>query len=254
MERFKLIKEESYESLHKYLEVLCSVTEIDYPLAFVDLDDRRYFVMKVDKYDKPVNNGYLIMYEENGEIIPRGTFYDGESFMLNTGDLAFKIVNDGVLLENEINLYKQQLLLMETDEAEPKKYFCYHQLDPINGRDVTLNYLDQGHLNPTDILPYLSTKNPKCIDIAQRKLILEHTKRFVLEADRYYRYLRLNREGIMLLSTLRNYDVNSMNQWIESLGFNTTVPREMIELYRGENQEVKTMKRVTDIYKENTKL
>ena len=253
MERFKYIKEESYESLQKYLEVICALTEIDHPLAFVDLDDNRYLIMKVDRYDRPVDDGYLIMYDNGEEIVPLGTFYKGNEFLLNTGDMAYKIGDNIALIENQKTLYKQQLVCRETVGTIVKNNFTYHQLDPLNKRDVNIHYIFSN--NPDYVLPYLKNRIPDAVDIKTQVAFLQLIKKYVLiQGEEYYRYARLNNDTIFALELLKHYSPKEMNELIQSMGFYTTIPDEMIQLFNGQHEQVKTMKRVTDIYRENTKL
>ena len=38
MEKFKLVQEESFESISRYLNLIYQLTELENPLAFVDVD------------------------------------------------------------------------------------------------------------------------------------------------------------------------------------------------------------------------
>jgi hypothetical protein len=45
-----------------------------------------------------------------------------------------------------------------------------------------------------------------------------------------------------------------MMSLIQSYGYNTTIPDDLIHLYNGQDEEAKTLKRVADVYRNNTKL
>lgn len=254
MENFKLIKEESYESIAGYLKYIYQLTELEHPLAFIDTDKRRYMVTKILNLDEPVDNGFLITYEEDGEIRPVGLFYDDDSYSVNKLTSSYKVKDDMVVRENKYNLFKEQLSCIDTIESSPKKSFNYHQVDPLNRVVIDMHYIIDGYGDPNIALPYLKNKKPSAIEITTQKHIIPKTKDYVLSDDTYYRYKRLNNDAVLLLSILKKYPYEDMMNLIQSYGYNTTIPDDLIHLYNGQDEEAKTLKRVADVYRNNTKL
>ena len=254
MEKFKLVQEESFESIARYLNLIYQLTELENPLAFVDVDDKRFMITKIVNYDEPVDNGYVVVYDEDGRIRTAGLFYDSESFIANMGDVSYKVREELVLREYMINGFKEQLSCTDTIEANPKKTFNYHQVDPLNRRIIDMHYFIDGYGNPNIALPYLKNKNPKAIELTTQKHIIPTTRQYTLDNNTYYRYKRINDETIMLLELLKKYSAEEMMELIQSYGCNTRIPNDMIELYFGENKDVKTLRKVADTYRKNTQL
>ena len=248
---YKLVKEESFESISKYLNQIYSITDINNPLAFVTVNGKKYMITKVDDEEEPENSKYVICYDDGKEIKTVGSFYDADSFALNLGDFAYRRDNDGVsVIENQINGFKEQLSCDQTIETNPKTSFNYSQIDPLNRRSVYYHYIVNHFSNPDVVLPYLKDKWPDQITYIHGLFNLK--KSLVLNDRYYFRYIRCNDDTIILNFLLRYYLASSVLDYYQSLGFNRGVSDEMVEFYKDKNENVKTLKKVTDEYRKNT--
>ena len=251
MAEYKLVKEESFESISKYLNLIYGLTDISNPLAFVNVDNKKYMITKVDDEYAPDESKYAICYDEGNNIRLVGSFYDDNSFALNLGDIAYRFDNDGaVVLEDQNNGYKQQLSCNPTIESNPKVSFNYSQIDPCNKRSLYLHYVVNGYNDPNVALPYLKNKNAN--EVTYLHGILSMRRSHALNDKYYYRYVRYNDDTIILLPIVKHYTTEELMDYYQSLGFNPGVTDEMVELYTNRNKKVKTLKKVTDEYRKNT--
>ena len=250
MVNFKIIKEESFESLNQYLRLIYQVSEGNYPFAFVNMDGTDYLTTKVDE-DK-----YAIAYkkEDNYKLIGSCVKED-DSVVVCDQDFAYVLYPNGDLLkENQLNLFKESLVLYQSIESEPKTTLNFSQIDPINKRDVYMHYRLEGYGDPTVALNYIGNRVPMEIVIDKYPFFIDFEKRYANCDGHFYRYLRVNDDIIRALPFLKNYSYESLMDYIQSMGFNTTIPKELVDVYKNENSEIKVLKKVTQEYKKNTRL
>ena len=251
MDEFKLVKEESFESIARYLNILYSITDMNNPLAFVTCDYKKYMITKVDDEQDLVNQKYVILYNDNNKIQVVGFFYGIDNYTLQIDDTVYRVANNGIVAtENTKSKFKQQLLCTDTIETNPIKNYMYGQMDSLNRRALYTRYLINNNQDYRYVLPYLSSKTPNDVTYVHG-IIPVHNSR-VLVDDKYYKYVRFNNDTVVLLPFQEGITVSDLNDYYQSLGFNTSVPQEMIDLYSGNNKKVKTLKRVADIYRKNT--
>ena len=253
MEDFKLVKEDSYESLFNYLNLLYQIFDMEYPLAWVDIDDDKYLMTKVSN-DDGVDNTYALAYSKDFLYGLYGVYYDDETFTFNDGRYGYRIEEDGVCVEDLTNGFKQELVYSKTVETNPKDIYTYIQADKFNGRRIDLNYIINGHENINMTLPYLGVRTADHITLETKKLLLKKLRRYALESDKYYRYLRLNNDAIVLIPRVDIYNIDEMKEYLRTLGFLTSVPKILTDLYSDNYKEANHIKRAIKTYKRNTNL
>ena len=101
-----------------------------------------------------------------------------------------------------------------------------------------MTYIISEAHTPERAVPYIRHRNPDNIMINNAGLFFNHPKDYGCFDDRYYRYIRLNDD--------------EMKAYINSIGFNSHIPDELIELYMGTHNNAKVLRKVTDKYRENT--
>ncbi len=254
MEEFKVIKEESYESIAGYLNKICQYTNIIYPLAFVTYNGRKYMITEVEDNEKD-GHSYAIVYDDGYELRLFGTFYEDESFALVDDSInkSYRIGNNNVITTyDNNNRFEETFYSSKTIQTRPQDYFYYSQLDPLNRREVHMTYIISEAHTPERAVPYIRHRNPDNIMINKAGLFLNHPKDYGCFNDRYYRYLRLNDDYVRALEFIKSYRSDEMRAYINSLGFNSYIPDELIELYMGTHNNAKVLRKVTDKYRENT--
>ena len=178
-----------------------------------------------------------------------------DSVQVNMGNVGYRVNDEMVIKKNLENGFVEQLSCGDTIETNPKKEFLFHQSDPINKKEVNMHYVLEGFGNPNIALPYLKNKRPIGLDIVTQKLLLSLTKRYILENNNtFVRYRRVNDDTVLLLPLLRKYSYKDMMSLIQSYGCNPTLPSYMTDLFLGQNEDVKTLTRVADVYRKNTNL
>jgi hypothetical protein len=100
MDEFKLVKEESFESIARYLNILYSITDMNNPLAFVTCDYKKYMITKVDDEQDLVNNQIEQYYNRTNHL---------KNFLSSS-------------TPEEIKKKKQQILYINVDNLKMLKY------------------------------------------------------------------------------------------------------------------------------------
>lgn len=250
MVNFKIIKEESFENLNQYLRLIYQLADGTNPFAFVNVDGKDYMITNAE------DNDYAVVYKKGDNYKLVGThLVDDDNFAVCDEETSCVIYPSGdILRESQLNGFRESLVLYKSIESEPKVTLNFSQVDPINRRDVYMHYRLEGYENPLVTLNYMHNRVPIEVVIDKYPLILEHEKRYAYCDRRYYRYLRVNDDIIRALPFLKNYSYEALMDYIQSMGFNTTIPKELVDVYKNENSEIKVLKKVTEEYKKNTRL
>lgn len=258
MDKFKLIKEESYESLEKYLKKIGPVCDFDNPLAFVDTDDKRYLVTKVEDEQESHRDCdiYMVAYDNGEDIVTAGTHVEGDAFAINTGEVAYRVSDSEhlVCMENQGNNYYEELAYFPRSEYSAVPSFSYSQIDPINRNELLLNYRVNDRVDANSIAPYIGSRNPSLLELYYYNYLLKRSIKYVnAYKDTYLGYIRFINNSILAHPVFGRERIDDLYKVISSRGLRTHVPKELIDLYTGNHKLIKEYKKVTDIYRENTK-
>ena len=258
MEQFKLINDESYESLIKYIQKINPIYDFDYPLAFVTIDGKQYMVTKIGDVEglEDDANRYIIAYDEDNDIKLASYMDDEDAYGVVFGDKAYRVdLNDHAICVEDRNNYFKEMLSYAPDFSENAfPAYNYIQIDPYNRRELYYDYRAENFENPEMVVPFLKARTPKLVELIVYRAFLKHTERYVCEGPKFYPYIRINDKILITIPYTRGKNYNDIAGITTSLGFNSYVPQEVIDVYSGNHKEVNKVKKIADIYKKNTHL
>jgi len=246
MENIKIVNEESYSELSKYIQTFSDYTPIKHPLAYVDENNKKYFIIKSANSEE--NQVYYIACDDGdgiklfgaNEIKGLFTYWDSEHTYLLSDDTAQRKTADGRFIEQLSVSYPEDnggRARFEFSQCDVKSPIVLIQLYPILINISELTYLY-----------CLGEKDPL-------SLIFAHTNRlrrdnyYVYEDGCYFKYkVTKSRKARFSLFPVP-YSKYEMQEIIKSRGFNPHVPQDLINLYQGSDRNQKVLKKVMDAYK-----
>ena len=247
MDAYKTIKEESYESINSYLNQICKYSSLANPLAAIMLDNKKYLVTRSDNEDV-----YTIAYEKDGDLRVCCTEDKDGVFSIVDDNDVYRYKKDEYICKRNINSNFQETFYGDKTEGEiEKEYFVYEQVDPFNKRDLIMHYYVSDLCDPQLALPYINNRYPDLVTLNKYKLFLNRYKTYSLVDKAYVRLINLFNNFIYSgIKIDRDYLLQMFSQY----GFNRSVPDELIDIYKGDNEDIKSLHRVTNAYKKNTRL
>ena len=214
MEQYKEIKEESFESLYRFIKAISPVYDYEYPLSFVTLDDNKYLITKVSEIEGYEDDAkrYIIAYDEDNTIKTCSYMNDDEAYGVVYGDKAYRVdINDhAICVEDRNNYFKQMLSYAPDFNDNAHQSYNYIQIDPINAREAYLDYRVDNFNDTSMVLPYLKSRDPKLVELHVYRQFLKSSSKYICEGTKYYNYFRINDQIVLTFPFLKGKTYNAI--------------------------------------------
>ena len=251
MSEFELIDKSKYESYAAYLDMMCEVSELTNPVGKVNCDGKQYLISRIVDDIQYNKQGYVLCHADEGELNLSGSFYEDKNFGCQTNNDLYMIGDNGTVVHQDLNHnFEQLLMLYETICSDPHMMYSYIQTNNVTHRRLGMSYELPKRNDYDQALLFLNNRYPN--EVTYMHSIVPLARHMVNIENKFYKYIRLNNDMIMPIPFARPNNADELFDYYQSLGFDTSIPDNMIELYQGNNQCVKTLKKVTDIYRKNT--
>lgn len=250
--QIKRIKEESYESIVTYLNEMMSFVSRYDNLCFVDHDDKRYMVGIGDEK-------FVIIENDNGELNPYYlAFLDPMVEKYGTEEFTYDIITQPDLKEvvrkSTISDDCERLSYLPRIEDFPRDTVEYVQF--LNEFDISMlqKYDVTTRSDIKSSLVFCNFHEPDVIRVEKLKQMLFWYRKVTYDyclglKDNFY-YQPLIRIGDLLVGTKRvKYPSQDFIEELSKKGFNKTIPDELTSLLTGDNTKHKTLKLITDNYR-----
>ena len=250
----KRVKDETYESISAYLDlILAQVNEFN-DLCFITFDGKIYMASHVEK-------GVGIVENDNGEL---NSYYLGSSSNANnmieysTNEHLYEILDEDVkeITRTEYETdNRSKLVYLPAIEDHPRDIIEYIQYLEEDVAALSYRYDVTNRRGINDAVLYTSYHYPDCLLLKVLKSGLLHTyeKSYhyslgFVDGDKYYR--PLIRIGEMMYGTRRTvYDASTLIDEICERGFTQKIPEDLSTLLTGNNKKYNELKLVANTYK-----
>lgn len=255
MEKIKIVNEESYNELVNYLNILTEATSLVYPLAFVYEDGKKYAVIR-DGEEHPEGVNYFIAYEQDGKMMMNGAGYTKDAFDYWDDDYAYTLSTNAVIREKREypSIEKLALIFDENHKNEKNEnlaVFNYTQIDEENSTGCLQLYPIFHNMSGESYLYYIGRKLPSVVQLSL-STGLNKDSYYALSEEMYYKYKVTKSKKPVYLPFSRAHSPEEIDLMVRSLGFQSSIPQELVDIYQGNNPRAKTLKKVIDTYTQTT--
>lgn len=248
----KRVKEESYESISAYLNVMMSFVSRFDDLCFVDEDGKRYMVGIGDEK-------FVIVENNNGELNPYYlAFPDPMVEKIGTEAYTYEIVTQPDLKEitkkGTINGNCERLSYLPRVENYPRDEMEYLQfvekLDSLMYQrfDVT----SREDMNSACVFCQFHEPDVIHVDVVKKALFGYRCAKYdycLGLHDKFYYQPLIKIRGLMFGTKREKYPAEEFLDEICARGFNRKIPDELSSLLTDTNEKHKTLKLITDNYR-----
>jgi hypothetical protein len=262
--------------------VIASMTNEEFLANYNDyIEELRKLVEKVNKHTdcEPTEPGFYsgdgvnvlvssvntygtdtyLMSHNLGEKVSYAAFaYIGDGYRLSNDEEFYECQNDGHVTHYDSATGYTEELLDTFNDDDPNPSIIYRQsfqLSPKNYNALVMNYPINGFKDPKVTVNYLHNKTPNYISFDKILFGKSFSKTYVLnENDNLYHRVTPQINGYRVyVPFVQPSTKDGLIKIINSRGFRSNPSDDVIELYRNDNNYVKTIKKVADMYKENAK-
>lgn len=250
MENISTIEDFNEEMAAKYLKPICSIALPYDGVSFFKYKGVKYMVGQIDNEKDNGYDSYLISYDDKGEMKVACTFYDKDYFQLESDTMSYIYKPQCATIGDKITGKGGQLIYLEDEDNNglPYKIFGYNQWNLANRKELLTKYLVTDYPNPEFVLNYMQNRRATGYTFTKLGGIIKATKSYVINEDNeYFQYKERRNDSAKVVAT-RSYTEDYMKSMVEKEGFNSSVPDDLIKLYKGELNEVIDMQNITNAH------
>ena len=247
---------ETYEGNEKYFEkLLDAIEEINNPfMVYINgekiLIDHQGTIYGAVKEENGVLESYAITLDEQNNSLNRliTEYYSYGIFLHN----AIPIISRQGLGSKDL----MQLYYTEINRDEPKSYLHFYHKNEENRNEIEFQYDVTFYKKALgSYLNYINRHKPSFIDIREyHKLIgnISFSKKssyFKLEDDCNYSKALMELSNYKAILGVKNYSYEDLLRYFEKLDVAREIPDDILSIYCGKNELVKTLEMATKQYK-----
>lgn len=247
---------ESFESNHQYLVKLQDVVDSVRNPYVANLDGKKIMicsegpVFAAAMEEQGKLQSYAILLNEKTDVLERLVTEEASYAILMDGEIP--IVTKNVLDTDDL----YQLFYEKPGDNRPHGFIHYYQQLKDSGRELELCYDVNDYYNSVEnYLRYLSNRFPTTVTMVSHEKILgllpkKYKDIFVkLEDGQKYSKVLVDFPNFYTLLRLKEFLYREVEEYVRQYGLNDRVPDEMISMFNGTNETVKTLELVTQCYK-----
>lgn len=248
----KRVKEESYESISAYLDILMSLVSRFDNLCFVDHDGKRYMVGVGDE---------KIVYVENDEGNLNPYYIDDSNPLVEkygTEEFDHEIIIESdlreVIRKNKLTGNAERLSYLPRIDNYPRDIIDYIQYIDSLEATVLHKYDVTNRCNERDAFNFCACHEPDLIQVTVLKQLLWHyypkTYDYCLGLDDDFYYQPLIKIKDLLIGSKKyRFFSKYFIQELSKKGFSANIPRELSSLALDTEETHKSLKLIGDEYK-----
>lgn len=226
-------------------------SQISYPVAEIYLGNRKFLVTAEDNSGCYEGPSYVVAYKDDDKVKIYGcalvdgnfSFFDEDHLYLFDGDKVERYRH-----EDEMN----EIISTTENPAEPDKIcFNYSQISVPTGKGVILSYPRPDHCTNENFVYYLHNKIPEYVQFVYTKPFM-HVKSYWCIDDIYQKFKVTAARDAKRCMFASAYTQAGMEAMINSKGFAHTIPKEMIDMYAGNDIHTNCLKRTMQMYHDAT--
>ena len=223
----------------KYADKILEINEYVNKPAFVNVDNKKYLVdyQDSDGYNTYAiindNKVYGIAYDDRSNAV--SIVKDSEVYIINQEKLLQKYDKEDYL-EEELNIFVQN----------NNKYLSYTKILP-SGQTLVLAYL-ANYSDYRILLNYLLNSDKKPYLISMTKPYFRLGSIYLYKSKN----LQLTNNGYTTIGKIHlDYTFEEAEKLLMSKGLPTSIPDDIINTYLDKDNNIKTLKRIANEYKNN---
>ena len=250
MDSIELIDNVDENMISKYIKPIINIALPTNRVILFKYNGVIYMVGQVDTEEKNGYDSYLISYEDKGGMKAVSTFYDRGYFQYESENNSYIYRPGSATINDKRTGIGGQLVFYENDE---RKVYGYNQWN--NNKELLSKYIVSEYQDPSIVIDYLKSRRVNTYEFTINTRFITAVKGYSLypENNRYYEYREKNNGKYKVVSS-KSYTEAYMKSMVEKEGFNSSIPDDIISLYKGNLDEVKNIQNITDVYIKSTRL
>ncbi|MCH5166713.1 MAG: hypothetical protein J1F35_02360 [Erysipelotrichales bacterium] len=255
----KRVKDETYESISAYLDLILTQVNRFNDLCFITFDGKIYMASHVEK-------GVGIVENDKGEL---SSYYLGSSSKAinmteySTNEHLYEILDEDVkeITRTEYETEnRSKLVYLPAIEDHPRDVLEYVQY--LEEEVIALSYrydvTSRRGINDAILFSSYHFPDSLLLKVLKQKLFFTYQKSYhyslgLVDGDKYYQ--PLIKIGEMMFGTRRTvYDAETLIDEICEYGFTKKIPEDLSSLLKGDNKKYNELKLVANAYKSYIKV
>lgn len=228
------------------------IYDLAYPiarLALYDFKGNRYMITKITCEDGEEYESFLLSYEDKGDLNIVSLINNKEFYQLETmGKIYVFKPGDVTIVDKEEDKVSELLAYNEDIEGvDFKSFLCKQVNNPKHKRVMSVYRVDE-YPDPNMVLNYLDSRRPTFYEFTVGGKIICAKKQYLLNKDNYYNPCVQIDGEMKRINYKKAFDDEDLKIMVQKTGFESNVPRELIELYKDKNDQMNDIKSITKEY------